>query len=683
MDNLKKEHLQGLYNSGFVDKTIEKAGYRSGDKGWEVDLICPYTGAKKYSITRLDKVGEGQGKYQQPNSTKPFPYFSKQIDIWKEVLEDRNQPLILIEGTKKADCAIQNGFLAVSFQGTYGWSHKGKPIKEMAWIFKPGRDIYICFDSDQLENEHVAESIENLAKAAYRTGCNVRLIQLPRETKGIDDFFVKYGEEAKAMFQKLIDEALDPLEGVFLSHEEIRARIHSNKNQPEMNFEMLPDELIKFHNWSKNSTHASDEIIVAMMIGVLATALGKQVAIKSPGGRETFTNIWLCGVAPSGRGKTTAANISLDFLQEINNEQLHIYMEEMNKYDQQMKAFQDSRGDEDLQEEPERPRIRRPILPMFTSKERLYETLAYSDGSGAICAPEELSAALADINNPRNDGQKMFIISCQGGNRGAVTMDYKSGGILPPIEKPAIGILGVSTLGSFFDKIELSDFSSGFLQRFNFIIGKGDKPKQAFPPRRDTELEFHFRTLVQSFFDFDKNYAHVDETKVLELSPQAKSHWISIFSELDKEFGFIHDDAVISSFERYNNETTFKIATVFHCLKEPRQLFISKETLIQAIELVRFFKQSLLYVIEELGKKTKRGMATKIVSKLIRHQTSGLSHKKLKDACNGFKVQGFDDALDWLLDLGIVEIKEIDNGSNNDTKSKIVYLMLERQEGGY
>jgi hypothetical protein len=449
-----------------------------------------------------------------------------------------------------------------------------------------------------------------------------------------------------------------------------------------MNFNMLPEKLIEFHNWSKDSTHASDEIIVAMMIGVLATALGKAVAIKSPGGRETFPNLWLCGIAPSGRGKTTAANISIDFLQEINNEQLHIYIEGMKEYDRQLKAFKDGEDDVPL-EEPDRPCVRRPILPMFTSKERLYETLAYSDGSGSICTSEELSAALADINSPRNDGQKMFIISCQGGNKAAVTMDYKSGGILPPIEKPAVGILGVSTLGSFFDKIELSDFSSGFLQRFNFIIGKGNKPKQALPPRRDPSKEVGFQALVYKFFDFEKFYGKTNEIKILELSDDAKKHWVTVFDSLDKEFGFIHDDVVISSFERYNNETTFKIATVFHCLKESEKSLVSKETLMQAIELVRFFKQSLLYVLEELGKKTKRSMATKIVSKLERYRQSGLSHKRLKDFCNGFKVQGFDDALDWLFDIGIVEIKEVDNGSNNDTKSKIVYLMLERQRGGY
>lgn len=676
---LNEQHLSDLKKSGLTEHTIRRAGYMSSAKGWEIDIRNPYTGEFKYKIIKLDDA-KGQGKYRQPEGTKPHPYFSKLIENWDEILDNPKEPLILTEGTKKADCAIQNGFNTVSFQGTYGWSHKGKPISEMKWIFKPGRGVFVCFDSDQLENEHVARAIQDLAKVGYRAGSSIKLIQLPRDTKGIDDFFVKHGDKAKAMFQELINNAVDPLEGLFFSPEEIREKIHTNKNKPTMNFNMLPEKLQEFHHWSKDSTHAPDEIIVGMMIGTLATALGKQVAIKSPGGKHLFPNLWLCGMAASGRGKTTAANIGFDFINEINNHQVNVYLEEMKEYDRLILQYKESDGEG--AEEPVRPKVRRPVLPLLTSKEKLHETLAYSDGSGSMIAAEELSSLIVDINSPRNEGMKQFLMTLQGGSKAAISMDYKNSQTLPPIDRPALGILGVSTLGSFFKKFDLNDFSSGFLQRFNLIVGSSNKPKKAFPPERNPIKGAEFQGLVNSLFAFDTVYGELEQTKLLELSPEAKQHWESTFTSLDREFGTMQNDDVISCFDRYNNETTFKIATVFHCLIEPGKDQVSKKTLMQAIELVEFFKSSLLFVLEEIGAKDLRSMASKIITKL-ENQGKELTHKKLKDKCNGHKQSIFDEALDWLLDLGIVEIKEIENSSNNGAPSKIVYLMLERNQEGY
>jgi hypothetical protein len=207
------------------------------------------------------------------------------------------------------------------------------------------------------------------------------------------------------------------------------------------------------------------------------------------------------------------------------------------------------------------------------------------------------------------------------------------------------------------------------------VVGGDDKPKLAFPPKRDLIKAEEFQRLIADFFDISKSLGQ--ETTIYQLSKEAKAYWLEVYKDLDKDFGFISDDAVISSFERLNNETIFKIATVFHCLENLEAEYVSKATLVMAIELVKYFKHSLLYVLDQLKTEAIRNLAKKIVTKMQNYRTEGLSHKRLKDACGGYKSEKFDEALDWLIDLGIIEIKEFENSSNNETVSKIVYLMIE------
>jgi hypothetical protein len=675
---LNDKHYTDLHKkSGLTKETIEKCGYRSSNDAWEVDFCDPYTGEVKLTIKRLDNPAEGQPKYLQPKDTKTYPYFSKLVN-WQDVFKDTNKPVIITEGTKKADCANQHGFTAVAIQGTYGWSYKKKLIDSMKWTLNEGRTIYICFDSDQLEKEQVKDAVLALAKEAYRRGSKVRTINLPRHTKGIDDFFVYHcpnGENLEhgvKMFQDLIDTATDPLIGSFLSHHEIKSRIYQDDQLVDCDYSKLPKILVDYHLWVKDSTHAPDALSILGFIGVVASALGKQVMIEAPS-KKLYPNLWACGIAASGTGKTTAFNISLDLLQEINIEQVNILLEETKFYDKSLKQY-DNKPDQ--HEVPERPKVRVPILPSITSKEKLYESLAYGDGSGVMSTSEELSTLIEDINNDRNTGFKPLLISLYGGSKAAPLMSFKNTGMMPAIEEPAVSILGVSTLGSFFKSFESNDFTSGLLQRFCFVVGKSNKPKLAFPIKRCPVQEDRFRNLIRGLFDLKLANSPI----VHKLSSEALSYWGSIYTSLDNEFGYIHDDSIISCFSRYNDELTFKIALVFHYLEENMNTMeVSKATLEKAISYVKFLKHCLLHILKEKQSSNIKSLSNKMVEKLSTQDEKSLTYKKLKDRLGAYRNEYlFDESLDFLSETGVVEIKEVPSGSNNDTVSKIIYLMVEQ-----
>lgn len=173
--------------------TLEKCSYRSEDDGWVFDIEDPFTGKLQYSIKRYDAVPLDSPKYLQPKGTKPYPYFSRLID-WDLVSKDLSKDIIITEGAKKADALNQQGFTAISLQGTYGWSHKKKMLKSLLSFVKPGRNIYICFDSDQLENKQVAQAVLELADEVFHNKySNQTLLKRPR----FDQFLSKISDISK------------------------------------------------------------------------------------------------------------------------------------------------------------------------------------------------------------------------------------------------------------------------------------------------------------------------------------------------------------------------------------------------------------------------------------------------------------------------------------------------------
>ena len=672
-NNLFPKHRQDLHEkSGLTFETIAQAGYKSDTYGWTIGLHDPWTGELQYHRTRLDQPKDGQ-KYTQPKDSKPYPYFSKLVD-WKNLLDNPSQAIIITEGEKKADCTNQYGFITVSINGVYGWSSKKRLINPMKLILIPGRTIYICFDSDLSVNDNVKLALISLAKEAYRYGCKVKQINLPKETKGIDDFFVHHGVDAIQLFQVLINTATDPLESIFKSQEVIYSIIDRTK-MPNLDSSKLPVVIKEFLSWSSESTHAPDGFIVGGFIGSASGALGKNVKFKGPGGKSIYPNLWIACIGKSGAGKTTALNISTDLLANIHNPLIQEHLDLLDIYDREYKRWFKSNSDEN---QPIRPKCKHLLLPTISSQEKLYESLALDHAAGLIAVPEELSIVLADIIKDRNGGYKPLLISLYGGSKVAPTMSFKSSSSLPLIQNPAVSILGASTLELMFQYFSPEDFYSGFLQRFNFILASSNKCKKPFPPPRSSEGAIEYQKVFNELYCI--NESRGVECVEYELSDEAKNYWIEQYHHLDNDFRAIHDSRISSSLSRINDETTFKLALIFHCLSDINNPDISKDTLIQAIYFAKFLKQSIVTILEELDQNRVRQMQLRVIDKLRPHFKLGMNLRGLTGNCRGYNNPVFDEAINDLEELGIIEIKELPNDSNNATVTRQVYLLEKRDQ---
>lgn len=238
---LSPEHEGMLAQSGISAEIAAQRGYFTAETGadlpdvfseaqrkrtpalvipvWGVDETAePITYRLRPDKPMVDNRGRGKAKtvkYEQPKGA------ALRLDVPPSVrakLNDPSVPLVLTEGEKKADAGASAGIVAVSLPGVWGFrgtdpSTGGKlelpDLDRIAWN---GRDVWLAFDSDVIENAQVQKALSRLSGILARRGANVRVLRLPAagngSKQGLDD--VLHGMPSDADKWALLTEYEDP-----------------------------------------------------------------------------------------------------------------------------------------------------------------------------------------------------------------------------------------------------------------------------------------------------------------------------------------------------------------------------------------------------------------------------------------------------------------------------------------
>lgn len=229
--SLSTEHRAHLRSSGLTDETIDANGFYSESvpariaaildwRKWTNGpaIVLPFfePGASEPTLCRVrpdkprSKESKGRTrsvKYEQPKGVPLVPYFpvGSRTD---GRLRDVGAPLLFTEGEKKAALLDQLGFAVVGGGGVSNFHDKAHRDENDEWRLHPwitqhcvipGRVCLICFDSDAAEKDEVMHAAGQLAGMIHAAGGIPRFVTIPADgdTKlGIDDFFVRFGEEA-------------------------------------------------------------------------------------------------------------------------------------------------------------------------------------------------------------------------------------------------------------------------------------------------------------------------------------------------------------------------------------------------------------------------------------------------------------------------------------------------------
>jgi hypothetical protein len=118
----------------------------------------------------------------------------------------------MVEGEKKAYRAtLEKRLNVLSLGGVWSFQSKrlGLPLlRDLEAIQWRDREVYICIDSDAIDDEQVAQAEQRFAEELSRRGARVSIIRLTSASdgarRGLDDFLEQEGREA---FDELIGSA--------------------------------------------------------------------------------------------------------------------------------------------------------------------------------------------------------------------------------------------------------------------------------------------------------------------------------------------------------------------------------------------------------------------------------------------------------------------------------------------
>ena len=210
------QHRKLLADSGVSDEVADERGYVSEDtkKGMErrgfgqaqrnvPALLIPLHnvwGQPAGWQARPDDPRMKDGKvlkYETPMGSKML------IDCPPRVqphLGDPTRPLVITEGSRKADAGVTAGLDCIALLGVWNWrgtNESGGKLALPDWeaIALNDRPVYICFDSDVLWKPEVHQALGRLKSLLGARGADMAVIYLPPGEAGIkvglDDYLAE------------------------------------------------------------------------------------------------------------------------------------------------------------------------------------------------------------------------------------------------------------------------------------------------------------------------------------------------------------------------------------------------------------------------------------------------------------------------------------------------------------
>ncbi|NJR32832.1 MAG: DUF3854 domain-containing protein [Chamaesiphon sp. CSU_1_12] len=143
------------------------------------------------------------------------------VGFWQWIL-DRQIPIVICEGVKKAATLLTYGYPAIALPGInsgyrvmrdfQGNTIGRKLIPELAIFANRKQELSICFDYEIVPRKAklLDTAIVHLGELLQQSGCNVKVVRLPGIEKGVDDFIVAQGiDDFRAIYQQALELEID------------------------------------------------------------------------------------------------------------------------------------------------------------------------------------------------------------------------------------------------------------------------------------------------------------------------------------------------------------------------------------------------------------------------------------------------------------------------------------------
>jgi hypothetical protein len=435
-----------------------------------------------------------------------------------------------------------------------------------------------------------------------------------------------------------------------------------------------------------------DPAFVALpVLSVLASAIGNTRVIRLKRGWTEPTILWTVIVGDSGTLKSPAYFLAVNRLfvkqEEFMAEFLRAaasYQDELRKWKDKKKKF-DKGEAADPGEEPEQPVLRR-VIVCDTTIEKLAEILE-DNRRGTLVARDELAGWIGSFTKYKGKQGGSDVPNWLELNRaGTIIIDRKTGERRTLfIKRASVSVAGGIQPGVLARALTAELLESGLAARL-LPCWPPRVPKRWSEAEIDPDTERVYHDLLDQLLDLDfiKDREGKAAPRVLHLSEEAKTLWVSFYDRWAREQAAVEGElaAAYSKLEGY----AARFALLYHVVgyaasKSEDAEPIGSEAIEAGITLARWFAGEARRIYSTLSESTEEREARRLVE-FIRAHGGEITAKQLQHS-NSRKyptAASASAALDSLVSAGIAEWIDRPSGPKGGRPSRILCLKQAHDE---
>ena len=408
--------------------------------GWAVAGISLNSGDRTYQGAQFKpdtpvQIGDSTFKYLSAAGEDSAPLFldTPNPQYWQGILNNPLRQIILTEGAKKAGASMTVGEATISIPGVYAGQKKGRLKPQLKPFATLGRRWILGFDSDWRTNRNVYYALDRMARLLASTGGVVLFLDLPSETKGIDDFIAANGQDA---YQELVDAALTYEEwkqickeqwesqkggGLRAVPDDEDAEIDSEANQyiaaevsrlagsVDEQFsidELLPSSLATPLIQVSQRLNVPPAAFLCLLLPICSgrVRVGCNLEIDPSTNYRVKPMLWGCLLGESGSAKSVMLEMMQEPLLLLQDEADKQHSKQLQAYQAELTEWIQQKGEQHGIPKPEEPRAREFYVDDSTM-ETLAEILTSWPAFGVPLIQDELAGLFNGLNQYKSGGK--------------------------------------------------------------------------------------------------------------------------------------------------------------------------------------------------------------------------------------------------------------------------------------
>jgi len=609
----------------------------------------PYHDADGNVVMVVGRWDLSDGKEIRPVTRTPSGWECKALPaprplfcLPKLLKADADVPILVVEGEKCAEAAIELGFVATTSSGG------ASAARNTDWTPLRGREVWIIPDFDDA-GENYAREVTELAYAAGARAVKVlrwehlRTLDYEKLPKGYDlaDWVAeaKRGEAARTAIREhilRIAQVIEP-EPITPSTKETvsdpNAESDSEDESPPIltwqayPVNALPDPLRQFVKAAAESSGCDPSFVALPLLTACGAAIGLTRRIEVKRDWLAPPILWSAIVGESGSLKTPAMESGLKCLRARQNLWLKEYETQREQYEKRLLVYEKTLAEwkrakdaSEPPEEPKPPKARR-ILVSDTTVEAIAPILQ-ANPRGVLLARDELAGWIASFDRYANTqgGDASFWLSCYNATPHTVDRRTRETVYVP---YPAVWITGGIQPGTLKRSFTLALRESGLLARFLL----------AWPPRQtkrwtESSIPEEAKDAVQRVLDrllgleFDHGPDGEPRPRIVRLTAKAKTVYEEFYNAHAKDLADATGDwaAALAKLE----EVPLRLGLILHLVRwaageavDPG--IVDHVTMEMAIALTEWHKNETARIYDILARGAEGNQQEELVQWIARH----------------------------------------------------------------